>query len=340
MPIPFLLAGIGIAAGVVGAGGHICAKETNEQAQRVSRDAQKIYDNAKESLENAQSKTEESLLNLGYLKKEVLETSIDRFLKSYDRIKDIQLSKSVGLEEISNFTIDQKSIIELKKMSDIYEANLVSGATGAATGALIALAASGSLPIVTGVLSTAGTALIAGEVGIAASLAGSALSFSIAMTPLSAIAAPVVLFTGISSSIKADENLEKAQAMYAEAKEAVEKMKVSETLCNGIIKRSDMFKDLLHKLNVMFSECTILLDYMTSNKMDQSISKKISASDFTKEEIDLIAVTRSLAGAVKKVIDTPILSKDGNLSNESQNMYNNMTKELPKFENAVKKVKK
>ena len=45
----------------------------------------------------------------------------------------------------------------------------------------------------------------------------------LAMTPLAAIAAPVVLFTGISSSFKADENLEKAKTMYAEAEAARQK---------------------------------------------------------------------------------------------------------------------
>ena len=57
MPIPFLLAGLGVAAGVIGAGGHLSAKETNERAQRVSQDAQELYNNAKYTLELAQNKT-------------------------------------------------------------------------------------------------------------------------------------------------------------------------------------------------------------------------------------------------------------------------------------------
>ena len=32
MPLPFLLGAIGVAAGVVGVGGHLSAKETNEEA--------------------------------------------------------------------------------------------------------------------------------------------------------------------------------------------------------------------------------------------------------------------------------------------------------------------
>ena len=258
MPIPFLLAGLGVAAGIIGASGHISAKETNEKAQRISEDAQDIYNSAKVSLEEAQNNTESSLLKLGYSKKNVLESSIKQFLQSYDKIKHINFKESVGINEISKFTIDKQEAIQLREMSDIYQSTFSSGATGAAAGAVIALAASGSLPIVTGVLSTAGTAFVAGEVGMAAGLAGSALSFGAAMTPLAAIAAPVLLFTGISSSIKADENLEKAKCMYAEAEVACEKMKTAETLCVAIVRKADMFDGLLGELNVMFAECARL----------------------------------------------------------------------------------
>ena len=47
MPIPFLLAGAGILAGVVGVGGHIDAKETNEIAQARRDKAKNMYDKEK-----------------------------------------------------------------------------------------------------------------------------------------------------------------------------------------------------------------------------------------------------------------------------------------------------
>jgi len=241
MPIPWLLVGLGAAA--LGLGGHADAKETNEKAQRISEEAQQMYNSAKNSLEIAQSNTEKALLNLGYKKKNILDSSMHQFVDSFEKIKHIQLKESVGIHEVSKFSIDSQAIVEVRKMTDIYSSTIKSGATGAAAGAIVALAASGSLPIVTGSLATAGSILMTGEIGLAAGLAGSALSFGAAMTPLSAIAAPVVLFTGISASIKADENLEKARTMYAEAELAVEQMETSKTLCNAIAKRSEMFEE-------------------------------------------------------------------------------------------------
>lgn len=338
MPIPILLAGLGVGAALLGAGGHLSAKETNEKAQRISEEAESMYNDAKESLEIAQGRTEEALLKLGYAKKEVLETSIAQFLIAYERIKNIQLSESIGLDEIKNFTLEKQDALQLREMSDIYQATFSSGVAGAATGAVITLAASGSLPVVTGVLSTAGSALMAGEIGMAAGLAGSALSFGAAMTPLAAIAAPALLFSGISSSIKADENLEKANAMYAEAEVACEQMKTSEVLCEAIVDRSEMFDSLLKELNYMFAKCTVLLDNVTKKKMGFFKNKVVDANTFSEEELKLVAVTRALAGAVKAVIDTPILDENGALSEEAEQKCNEMITCLPEFQRKVEEV--
>lgn len=339
MPIPFLLAGLGVAAGVIGAGGHLSAKETNDRAQRISKNAQEIYNNAKHSLEAAQNKTEKALIKLGYAKKDVLDSSMNQFLTTYDKIKHIQVKESFGINEISKFTIDQQGAIQLREMTNIYSSSFASGATGVAAGAAVALAASGALPIITGELALAGSALAAGEIGMAAGFAGSALSFGAAMTPLAAVAAPVILFTGISASMKADENLEKANTMYAEAEAASEKMKISETLCGAISERSEMFDDLLGDLNKMFAECSGLLSGVVRKKEGRVFKKKLTSEDFTEEDLKLIAVTRALAGAVKSVIDTPMLSKDGNISYEAEEVYDQIVEKIPDFSQEVQEAK-
>lgn len=340
MPIPAIIAAVAIGgAGVLGVGGHLSAKETNEKAQDISRNAQNTYDAAVESLEEAKNNTEQALLKLGYAKKDVLSGSVKRFLQAYDRVKDVQMGQSIGLDEISNFSIEYEDTVQLQEMSDIYSTSIQSGVAGVATGAVIALAASGTLPVVTSTLSLAGSVLALGEVGTAASIAGSALSLGASMTPLAAVAAPVVLFTGISASMKADENLEKAQEMEAEVEEAVEEMKVSETLCKSIAKRSGMFEELLVKLDSMFSECTDMLDAVTQGIVSRLGNRTITAENLTQNELELIAVTRALAGAVKSVIDTPILTKNGNLTRKSLDLYNQTTKSLPDFNESVEKVK-
>ena len=80
MPLPFILGAAGAAiAGAVGIGGHLSAKETNEKAQKRSNEAQRIYNEEKSVLEKAQNVTKESLLKLGYDKKQVLEVDLKNF---------------------------------------------------------------------------------------------------------------------------------------------------------------------------------------------------------------------------------------------------------------------
>lgn len=333
--IPFLIAG----AAILGVGGHLSAKETNEKAQQIAQEAQNKFNSAKSALETEQEITKQALLKLGTSKKRVMDGSIKRFLSSYKRIKDVQFDSSIGIDELSNFSIDEEGVLELQKMTDIYDSAISSGATGAATGALIGLAASGELSFVTGMLGKAGQVFAAGEVGAAAGLAGSTLSVAAAVTPLSAIVAPAILLTGISADIKADENLEKAKVMRSQANEECEKMAVSQTLCKAIADRSNMFNKLLHDLNVMYDTCTILFDQVTKKKVKEAHGRPLTIDDFSEEECELFAVTRALTGAVKKVIDTPILLEDGTVSDEAQTAYDNMIDGMPKFNTQVNEVK-
>lgn len=340
MPLPFIIAGLAaVGAAAVGASAQSDAKETNERAQEVVKDAQHLYNQAKNSLEQAKKKTETSLMKLGHAKKNVMETSMNQFLTAYGRIKNIELSESVGLNELKNFTLNEQDVLQLREMSDIYESQFSSGAAGAATGAVIALAASGSLPVVSGALSAAGSALALGEVSMAAGLAGSALSFGAAMTPLAAIVAPAMLFSGISASMKADENLEKARTTYAEAERAAEEMQTSEVLCNAISDRSEMFDQLLFNLNGMFSDCTALLDGVINKKRGIFKKKHVDARKFSEDELKLVAVTRALASAVKAVIDTPILTTDGVVTDESESVYDRVSDGVQSFKQDVRTVK-
>ena len=147
------------------------------------------------------------------------------------------------------------------------------------------------------------------------------------------------MFTGISASMKADENLEKANEMLAKAEKAVEEMKVSEVLCKSITERSKLFQDLLRKLDRMFAECVYSLDRVIREKEYSNPNRKLKSEDFTQKELELISVTRALAGATKAVIDTPILTKDGKVEIESRHVYDKMMSKLSKFDGAVKTVK-
>lgn len=312
MPLPFLLVGAAAAAGI---GTHINAKKKNEEAQNLINSAERLYNNTKKILDIAKNKTEISLVGLEISKKKVLQSSMKQFLKAYSRVKKVQIKESEGLEELSKFSLTPSDIVQIQNMTNIYESNLKVGTIGAATGvALTALT----------------TTTLAGAAGFASFL-----------SPVAAVAAPALLFTGISASIKAEENLEKARVMYSETSIAVEKMKTAETMCNAITKRTEMFDDLLFSLNKIFAECARYMDSVTRSKVGLFKGWNIKPEKINEQEMKLIAITRALAGAVKAIIDTPVLGASGDLYSTSYDKYNEIKGQLQNFtliSNEVKSV--
>lgn len=90
-----------------------------------------------------------------------------------------------------------------------------------------------------------------------------------------------------------------------------------------------MFHDLLDTLNIMFAQSAVYLDSVTRKKKGFFGLRKITSNRLTEQEINLIAVSRALAGAVKAVIDMPVLSEKGELDSKSNKKYNEVKKSLP-----------
>lgn len=325
MPLPFILGAIGIGSAILGTAGHAVAKEDNERAQSIARRAKNLFNQEKASLEAEAREMKEALEALGKKKAEVLGNSMNQFIQHYDRIKHIELKSSAGLNDLAKLQIDGQGVLQMREMSNIYgidtfASGVGTGVASAVAGSAISLAVSGCLGLVPGALSVAGGLLSIGEVGLAAGsigIAGSAVGMGLSATPLAAIVGPALLGSALKASFKADENVEKAQTMMREAEAAAEKMKVAKTVCKGITEKSKMFEDLLITLNKVFSPCVNAM----VNMIEQKGTGQISINDLTEKEKDLLMITRALAGAVKSVIDIPLLDKDGKLMDGLDDQY-------------------
>lgn len=339
MPLLTLLGGAAaLAAGVLGVGGHLDAQDKNEEAEKTRQMAQSYYDAAKDLLDHTREETQEALVNLGTTKQTVLENSMERFIRSFEKTKEIQMELSDGIDELENFRFSSDDAMEIQKLDSAYTSAISTDAVDTAAGAALLLAAGGSLPVLAEGASLAGTMLSIGEVGTAASIAGSAVGAAFA--PLAAVAAPVVLFTGFTASMKADENLEKAQVMMSQAGEAVDKMETSRILCESITEKAKMFNGLINQLNEMFDECSRMMEQMVDrreSKRRKYKNKKLQSKDFTKDEKRLMAVTGALAKAMKAAIDTPMLKNDGSsgLTEEAESGFEDMKAQLPAFKEKV-----
>lgn len=192
-------------------------------------------------------------------------------------------------------------------------------ASGAMAGALTAFGAYGAA----GTLATASTgtaiASLNGAAATNATLAffggGSLAAGGLGMAGGTAVlgglvAGPALAVLGFVVGAKASKNLDAANANWAKAKEFEEEMKTAADLCNGIRRRSAMFNRFLIRLQTIFDPLVY--------EMTQIIEQKgTDFRTFSDDEKKCIASAMSLAGAIKAVLDTPILDESGNLTKES-----------------------
>ena len=73
-------------------------------------------------------------------------------------------------------------------------------------------------------------------------------------------------FYGLISLSNANENLSKAKSSLAQAERACEEMENIAVLCEGIVKKADMFEKLMLNLTELFSQCLVLQNAIIRKK--------------------------------------------------------------------------
>lgn len=331
MPIPFLVPiAIAIASGAAataGVGSGASAVHKNNKAQSIKAASQAQYDFASENTDFAARRSNKGLEELGKKKLDILDGSIDRFMKAFGQIHNVKFDGALG--DFNGCCIDEQELIEMQKMSSLATSVLGGIVGGAGAGALAAFGAySATMTFATASTGTA-IATLSGAAATNATLAflgGGALAaggggIALGTTVLGgAVAGPAIAVLGIVMNATASKNLDNAYSDKAKTHEAIEGLKLVETLCNSIYARTKLFSALLVNLDMYLERAVNELeriintcgnDYAAYNEQDQAA----------------VAMSVSLAKTIKKVLDTPILDEGGALTKESESVY----KEVDEF---------
>ncbi len=110
---------------------------------------------------------------------------------------------------------------------------------------------------------------------------------------------------------KAKTQKENANSNLAKAKMFAEKLKNDEVVCDGIRRRSNMFYNLLTRLDSLFTPLVMQMSIAVQEHHG-------NYNNFTLDQKHTVAAAFVLAGTIKAVLDTPILTKDGKLTEESE----------------------
>ena len=319
MPLPLLFIGIAAATGALGAGKTTKAVIDNNKAKKINSIANESVRIETEKLEIQRERVSESLNNLGQIKLNILKSNVTDFVNTFEQIKNVDFTNSVGLEELKNLHIDKKDFEELKQLGN-FAVEVAGGvAAGAAGGALTALGAYGAASALATASTGTAIATLSGAAATNAtlaffgggSLAAGGLGMAGGMAVLGGlVAGPALLVMGLIVGAKTEEKLDKALENKAQADEITEALKTASLQCSAIRRRSYMFFELLARLDSYF------LPQIW--KMKEIIETEgTDYSQYKPESKKAIAMAASTACSIKSVLDTPILTSDGSLTVES-----------------------
>lgn len=319
MPIPFLIMGIIAGSAAIGAGKTVKAGVDTSKTKKINSESQYVIELSTNKAEKARMICNEAIYSLGEQKISVLDNTVKRFITTFEKIHSIEFKESAGLRELGRVRIDHAGLGELKKLSIMADSLLKGAAGGGVAGAITAFGAYNGAMLL-GTAST-GTAIstLSGAAATKATLAflgggalkAGGLGIAGGTTVLGGlIAAPALAIFGIVIGAKASANKERAYANLAKAEEYEEEMNKLTVVLRGIRLRANMFERLVLKLNCLLEPLVVDLENIVST----------SGTDFSKYDLvekELVGKVMATAGAIKAVLDTPILTDDGALSSKA-----------------------
>lgn len=319
MPIPFIIAGVAVAAAGYGAKKGYDAKSDFDDAERYNRWAKEEYEEEQSKLNALRKKTNSKMEALGSLKVNIYrEGSLKDFVKIFKQIKNIDFEDKLDLN-LSINDEDYKDILEIEK--DILKiTELAGGATAAlGSGALAGFGAFGGA----GMLATASTGTAIGSLsGVAAtnatlawfgggSLAAGGLGMAGGIAVLGGIVAgPVIAVAGGMMAAKAETAKNEARSNLDKARAAVEEMKTAEVVVSEIKTRVTEFINILKPLNDDFED---LID-----KLEDIVDKSNDYSTYNEFDKKIVLITISVAQTIKNICDVAIIDENGEITRKSK----------------------
>ena len=333
--IPVLLGGASALAAAHGVKKGVDAKKDMDLAKSINKDAQNLAESAEAKITESKEKTTKEIEALGVQKINTLSGTVNDFISTFEKIKNVQFTDSKGLDELKHFNPQSPEFLELKRVSMEAKEIAVNGIGAIGGGALLAY---GTYNVVMGglggllVTATTGTALtsLSGAAATNATLAwlgGGALSagglgMAGGMAVLGGIVAgPALALGGTLFAKKAEKAYWDAKSNLEEAEKFAEQARCIESVLKAISKRAEQLRKLLEDLDEIFSELNADMRSIVRN----------SGTDWNGyREADKRQIYKcvQMAQVVKMILDTSLLTEDGQLQEESQKSLEAGTKFL------------
>lgn len=324
MPIPFILAGVALAAGAYGVKKGLDAKSDFNDASETNERAQRIYDRASRELEKTREATQEALHDLGELKFSLYKSKLIPFVAAFRQIHNIDFQHD-AIEDELQLAVNENDMAAIEtaalKMTDVVSGGVVSLGAGGLAG----LAAYGSVGVLASASTGTAIASLSGAAATNATLAwlgGGALSaggFGMAGGTAvlgGIVAGPVLAVGGMMLAAKAEEAKHNAYSNLSTARVAAEQMETANVATQGIQVRVQEIYHVLGKLEDTFAPVLAGLQNLVA-RTPKDLTDKVDYMTLQKQDQMGVMMSMMLAKTIKNVLETPILDEQGLITEAS-----------------------
>ncbi|RVZ88792.1 sortase [Helicobacter pylori] len=299
MPLPFILAGVAIAAAGYGVKKGIDALDADCEADEFIKKAESLKEKAKRKVDNVQSSRNQALVRLGKKKLHVLSYTVSNFLDHFHQLKGHEfVINNMGMQNIQEQVSEVPSVVNKCKEMGLSDLASLSG-VGVAVGVLATYGA------YTGIsMAAAGSMALIGGVG----------------------AAPVIAILGAISADEMEKKLENAKAYCSQAEAAVKKADVMIDNLQAVRKMADLFTRQITKFDALFF--SLAQDAIATMK-----KHNYNVSRYNQKEKDQLCVTVSTLMTLSAFLKVSIMDEHQKLNEKAQKTLNLMRKQMDSLEN-------
>ncbi|MCQ2781625.1 sortase [Helicobacter pylori] len=307
MPLPFILAGVVLAAAGYGVKKGIDALDADCEADKFIKKAEVLKEEATKKAESTQSDCKLAFARFGEKKLRVLSHSVSNFLDHFHQLKHSRITiEGINMQDI------QLQVSDARNLLNQLNANGIDG--DSAPGVIAGCVGLGASSFTAG-------AILGG--GLAASgLAGMAVIGGI-------VAGPALAILGALSADEMEKKRDDAKAYCSQVEAAVKKADVMIDNLQAVRKVVDLFTRQITKFDALFfslSQDAIA----TMKKHNYDISR------YNQKEKDQLCVTVSTLSSLSAFLKVPIMDKHQKLNKKAQNALNLMRNQINALESGQK----
>ncbi len=339
MPVPFLIAGAAAIAGTTGVVKGAKAIHNNAEAKELLEKASTLCETAKKNFETQKEKTTSGLEKLGNIKIDAWSSGMESFVNEFSYFKNVQMDDQLNLSTVLKYGGDEApdhQLINMQSAALTAKEIVKIGAVSLGAGAVVGIAIYGGAMMFgkasTGVAISAlsgaaaknatlawfgGGAIKAGGLGMAG---GKLLLGGI-------VVAPVLAVAGFVMEAKSKEKLANAKMVYAEAEESAEKINTMTSYLKGIYDVSSDYGDFIKRFGKKFQPFINELQKIRNGKaVDEN--GKIDFNSLSEAEQKTLHLSWLMAQIYYQLLSAPILTQDGDISEEAKPALQNAQRAL------------